>query len=74
VAVFVDECSDLRLVRNRPSEIDFDVNDLAVAKGRDFGVAKTLLVHSACLAGHQDMIAMWHDVYKIKALNPGRRA
>jgi len=25
-------------------------------------------------AGHEDMIAMWHDVYNIKALNPGRRA
>ena len=55
---------------NRPSEIHLDVNDLTAAKGEDLGVSKTPAANRNPLIGHENTIAIRHEVDEVEPLCP----
>ena len=66
----VNKTSGLCLVRNRPSEIDFDLNELAIAEGEDLGVPKPSARNRTSLVGHENTIAIGHHVDETEPFYP----
>src|SRR5206468_6881075 len=56
-------------MRYRPTEIDFDVNDLVLAHGDDLGIAEHSTVGFMTFIGHKDTITVDNEIDKLETLH-----
>ena len=57
----------LGVVGNRPAEIDFDLDDLAVARRQNLGVAEGLAGHAPPFIGDEDSIPVANQIDESEA-------
>src|SRR4029078_2179500 len=58
----VPKAAGRRLVRQRPADIASALDEPAVAHGQDFRVTEALAAPAAALVGHENPIAVLHDI------------
>ena len=56
-------------MRDGPTKIDFDVNDLAFAHGDDLGIAETSAVCVTTFISHEYPFAIGNEIDKIETLS-----
>ena len=56
-------------MRDGPTKIDFDVNDLAFAHGDDLGIAETSPVCVTTFISHEYPVAIGNEIDKVKILD-----
>ena len=57
-------------MRNRPSEIDFDFDDLAVAYCKYFSIAEAAAFGAATFIGDEYPVAVWNKVDVVEIFDP----
>ena len=57
-------------MRNRPSEIDFDFDDLAVAYCKYFRIAEAAAFGAAAFIGDEYPVAVWNKVDVVEIFDP----
>src|SRR4029453_1438176 len=68
--ILIDETAGWRFVRDRPTEIDLDLDNLIAPPSNDLRVAKTMTVGVLPLVGDEDLVIFRDEVDEVEALDP----
>jgi hypothetical protein len=76
--LFFQEAAGLRLVRYRPTEVNFYLDNLLLAQGDDFRIAKDLAVRPVTFVGHKHAVTVNDKINKfeirdLRAVRPATR-
>src|SRR5204862_1850313 len=71
IGVLRDEAATRCFVRNGPSEIDFYLDDLAIAYGQNLSVTEIVTLGALSFVSDEDSIAVSNKIDVVKLLEPG---
>ena len=68
--ILIDETAGWRFVRDRPTEIDLDLDNLIAPHSNDLRVAKTMTVGVLPLVGDEDLVTFRDEVDEVERVDP----